>query len=74
MAQFGDGNSGRQADSIKRIIDRALVQCYALEGIYPSELDYVENYGVILDRDRYIYHYEYMTSNLRPLVMVFDRR
>jgi hypothetical protein len=73
MIRFGDGHTERSAGGIKEIIDRALVQCYALEGMYPTSLEYITRYGVILDEDRYIYHYEWYGSNLHPNVIVVER-
>ncbi|MDR1664457.1 MAG: hypothetical protein LBR83_06025 [Clostridiales bacterium] len=70
MMQFGDGSEGRNVESIARIIDKALVQCYALEGSYPTDIAHVADYGVIFDDDKYIYHYEYSGGNLKPTVMV----
>jgi len=73
MMRFGDGNSGRHADSVRLIIDKALVQAYALEGSYPAEIEHITQYGVILDRSRFFYYYEWFGSNIRPMVMVIER-
>ena len=73
MMRFNDGSAGRQVDSIQRIVDKALVQCYALEGSYPTSIDRVVEYGVILDRERFIFHYEWFGSNMKPSVMVLER-
>jgi hypothetical protein len=72
MAEFAGGNKGRQAESVRKIINKALVQCYALEGTYPSEIEYLEKYGVILNRDYYVYYYDFIVSNIMPDVMVFE--
>ena len=57
-------------------IDKALVQCFALEGSYPSDLQYlVDNYGLILNTDKYVYALqndwgdEYM-ANFKPQVAI----
>ena len=50
---------------------RAAVECYALEGSYPRSVDYLaEHYGVDLDENRFIVHYEYIASNLMPEITV----
>jgi hypothetical protein len=46
---------------------------YALEGSYPASIDHVESYGVILDRKRYFFFYEWFGSNMKPSVMVFEK-
>ena len=53
---------------------RATVQCYAIEGRYPPSLEYLsENYGVILNTEKYIYHYRAMGMNLMPDIAVFSQ-
>jgi len=55
-------------------IRRASVQCYALEGFYPRNLDYlIERYGIMVDRDTYFVHYQYTADNLAPDVTVLLR-
>ena len=54
-----------------RAINRAVVNCYAIEGRYPESLDYlVEKYGVIINDDRYVVHYDVFASNVRPSVRI----
>ena len=54
---------------------RATVQCYAIEGRYPPDLAYLEeNYGLILDREHYVYHYRLEGSNLMPEIQVFEEK
>lgn len=49
----------------------AAVECYALEGVYPSDVSYlVEHYGVGLDEERFIIHYVYIAANLMPEITV----
>ncbi len=70
---------GRQNDLESRritaaAIDRAARQCYALEGAYPPTLEYLEdNYGLVLDHDRYHYLYEVIGSNIHPIIEVLDK-
>lgn len=55
------------------VLDRA-VQCYALEGAYPPSLFYLEeNYGLQVDRSRYIVTYEAFAPNLLPDVTVLQK-
>ncbi|MCQ4637505.1 hypothetical protein NE619_12280 [Anaerovorax odorimutans] len=50
------------------------VQCYALEGEYPKDLKYLEdNYTLDLNRDKYVYHYKFIGSNLVPEISVFEK-
>ena len=48
--------------------------CYAAEGIYPPDLDYLEeHYGLQIDRDRYTVFYQIFASNLMPDITVLEQ-
>lgn len=52
-------------------VRRAAVQCYALEGFYPSDLNYLkEHYGLSVDESRCFVGYQYVASNLMPDITV----
>lgn len=51
---------------------RSAVQCYAIEGFYPPNIEYLEdNYGLIYDRDKYVVSYSIFASNIMPDVEVY---
>lgn len=57
--------------SVNDAVARAAVSCYAIEGAYPQELDYlVEHYGLILNEDKYVVHYGAFASNVMPEIAV----
>ena len=61
-------------ESVRKSIENAAVQCYALEGHYPPSIDYLkENYSIITNEDAYIYHYEVEASNIMPTILVFKK-
>jgi hypothetical protein len=65
-------NEEQTIASIKEAVVRATVQCYALEGRYPENLEYLEkNYGITVDKDKYIVHYRSEGENMMPDVRVF---
>jgi hypothetical protein len=67
-------NADITKQTMEASIEKALIHCYAIEGSYPPSIDYlVEFYGVHLEEDRYIYHYEFIGSNIRPVVKVFEK-
>jgi competence protein ComGC len=63
----------RQTKAVEDIIDKAMVQCYALEGSYPPNLAYLESYGIIMDEGHYNYYFEPIGSNIKPTVKVFQK-
>lgn len=59
---------------IEEALNKAITQCYSIEGEYPKTLDYlVENYHVYVDEDKYIVHYVYEASNLRPDLLIMRK-
>lgn len=73
------GNAGSAADkkrteSVYSTVMNGAVLCYSIEGEYPPDLDYLtENYGVIIDSDKYVVDYRYFGANIRPTVTVAEK-
>lgn len=55
-------------------VDRAITDCYAIEGMYPPNFKYLEqNYGINIDDEKYYVDYQVFASNVRPVVMIIKR-
>ncbi len=55
-------------------IKHAAVSCYAMEGRYPEDIDYLlDNYNIVIDTERYIVHYSVIGSNLMPDITVLSK-
>ncbi len=73
---FGSAALGRRAGEealslTRESVQRAALQCYALEGSYPASLAYLtEHYGLRLDERRYFVDYRFVGSNLMPEITV----
>lgn len=69
-------DSGRNAEDLQRLEDtlrQGCVACYAAEGAYPSDLDYLrEHYGVQVDETRYTVFYSVFAKNLMPDITVLE--
>jgi hypothetical protein len=64
----------QQQDAVRDAVLRCAVQCYSVEGAYPHDLDYMrDNYGLIVNEDRYIVIYDAFASNLLPQVSVLAK-
>lgn len=62
----------RSLQSAETAVRRSAALCYALEGSYPQEIQYLsENYGLYLNTDKYVYHYRFLGGNLLPEIAVF---
>lgn len=59
---------------LRQTARKAVVQCYTIEGEYPSDLEYLEkNYGLEYDHEKYFIDYELFASNVMPNIDVFER-
>lgn len=70
--RFFSGRASEQgAETLRDGIRRASVQCYAIEGRYPPSVSYLEeNYGIVIDRERYHVFYNGFASNIMPEITV----
>ena len=58
----------------REAIERAVVSCYSLEGVYPATYeDLKAKSGLAIDEDKYIVFYDIFASNIRPSVTVMER-
>lgn len=59
-------------DILTVAIKRSAVQCYAIEGFYPPNIEYLEkNYGLLVDHDKYVVSYSIFASNIMPDIEVY---
>ena len=74
---FQDAAQSSQAEGLRMAEDnlrRAVVSCYALEGRYPPDVKYLqEQYGLQLNEEKYIVHYELFAENIMPDITVLER-
>ena len=67
--------SDESAAAIRETVRRSALQCYAVEGVYPSSLEYLEeNYGLQVNHEDYYVTYDAFASNMPPTVRVVLRR
>ena len=62
-----------QTQMVQEAVKNAALTCYAVEGAYPLQLDYLrENYGLTYDQNRYLVSYNAFASNLFPEIFVVE--
>lgn len=68
-----DGRSQEDLRQLEEALRRSCVACYAAEGVYPPDLDYLEeHYGVQVDGTRYVVYYDVFAENLMPDITVLE--
>ena len=63
------------AAAIRDTVQRTARQCYVVEGVYPPDLQYLQdNYGLQVNTEDFYVTYEAFASNLPPTVKVAVRK
>ena len=71
---FAKTNLSYEKDLLQKALERSITQCYALEGTYPSNLEYLEeHYGLTYNKDHFYVDYTYIGGNLRPDVTIIEK-
>lgn len=74
VTDYDDTDAQLDKSTIEETVAKYVVQCYASEGAYPPNLEYLaDHYGLILDKERYIYQYDIFASNIMPEIIILDK-
>lgn len=69
-------DAGRAEEDMRQLeetLRRGCVACYAAEGVYPPNLEYLkEHYGLQVDEARYTVRYSAFAENLMPDITVLE--
>ncbi|WP_029230689.1 hypothetical protein [Butyrivibrio sp. VCB2006] len=67
----GKSSISKEQESLESALARDIVQCYAIEGRYPPNLEYLEqHYGLTYDKSTFFVDYMPIAANLYPDVTV----
>lgn len=71
---IGKASDSEQTEILNRALTRSITACYALEGAYPPDIDYLtKHYGLTYDDTEYFIDYQYIGANLRPDVTIIKK-
>ena len=71
LSQVEERNEDEQTRLLEEAVLHSTLTCYAIEGRYPPDIEYLEeNYGIIYDDERYIISIDSFASNLLPNIYV----
>lgn len=74
IATVSSGTAEDERRILEEAIHKDIVHCYAVEGMYPPTLSYMEeHYGLIYDHEKYLVDYETIGSNIMPNVTIIER-
>ena len=75
ISGMGNSTGEEERSRLETAIRRAAVSCYATEGFYPPNLEYlVEEYGVQIDESKFNVFYVVEGSNLMPRIDVIFKK
>lgn len=58
-------------NAVREAVLKAAVYCYAVEGMYPRDISYLEDkYGLVVNRNKYKIDYDLFATNILPDVYV----
>lgn len=71
---ISDAESGEETQLVRDAVKRAALTCYATEGAYPSDVEYLrEYYALAYDEERYVVDYDAFASNVMPEIRVLEK-
>lgn len=73
IGSVSNANTSREKESLEDTLDRDIMHCYAVDGVYPPSLEFIEkNYGLHYDTERLYIDYQPVASNIYPDVTVIE--
>ena len=75
VSRVDTAQSGAQTQFVYDAVRNAALTCYAVEGAYPNDLEYLRtHYGLAYDQSRYFVTYSAFASNQLPDIYVTEVR
>jgi len=73
VSRVGNSSGEAQTKFVTDAVRNAALTCYAVEGAYPNDLEYLRShYGLAYDQSRYMVRYDAFGSNLMPSISVLE--
>ena len=70
-------DSGKDTENLRQLeeaLRKGCAACYAAEGAYPPNLEYLEeHYGIQVDETKYTVRYDMFAQNLMPDITVLEK-
>ena len=74
IENLSHGKAEEDKARIEDVLRKTAVACYAAEGIYPPNIEYMEAYyGLQIDKENYEVSYQVVAENLMPDITVLEK-
>ncbi|MEG0842380.1 MAG: hypothetical protein RSF69_07585 [Erysipelotrichaceae bacterium] len=74
---FQTSDTAEQAKEYKQVeavIQKSISECYAMEGRYPKDFEYLKkHYQIHINSKRYKVYYQYQGENMIPIVDIIEK-
>lgn len=75
VGKMSEKTTAEQEKSLVEALNRGVVQCYAVEGSYPENLDYLKkHYGISYDETHFFVDYSPRGENIMPDITVIRKK
>ena len=73
LDHVGRNTAAEQRTALETALERDITGCYALEGAYPPDLQYLkDHYGLTWDERLFYVDYRPVASNIRPYYIIIS--
>lgn len=74
ISNVSSKTSADQTELLHQAISRGVTHCYATEGHYPENLDYLRtHYGITYDEETYFVDYKVLGKNIFPDITIIEK-
>ena len=74
LSNLSQGKQEEDRLQLETAVRKAVVACYAAEGFYPPDLEYLQDqYGIQISNQKYTVVYHAFGANLMPDITVLER-
>ena len=71
--KVSNASDSAETELVQDAVRAAVLTCYAVEGAYPANLNYLkEYYGLAYNEDAYLVIYDAFASNIMPSIQVLE--
>ena len=71
--KVGSASGRAETELVRDAVRSAVLTCYAVEGAYPTNIDYLkEYYGLAYNEEAYRVIYDAFASNIMPSIVVVE--
>ena len=74
VSSVRDTQKHKGKEQLEQVLHKTAAACYAAEGIYPPDLEYMQkHYGIRVNEEEYTVIYQMIASNLMPDITVLEK-